>query len=110
LDSLDPLTEINLVHAKSNNLFDSLFEADFLKASEKYYQSESQILIEPLSTKEYLERIKRRLEQESQLITDLDLAKTYPKLKIVVEMEMIGAFIPSIIQVRIIAFFSWIET
>jgi hypothetical protein len=88
------------VHAKSNNLYDSIFESEFLEASRIYYASESQVLIDPLSTKDYLEQAKRRLDMESQFLkSDLGLAKTAAKIKLIVEREVIGNFIPSIIQV-----------
>ena len=58
------------------------------------------MLIEPLSTKEYLHRTKLRLEQELQLMTSLNLTKTFSKLKSVMEMELIGGCVSAIIKVQ----------
>ena len=71
-----------------------------MEASRLYYASESQVLIEPLSSKEYLEQAKRRLDLESQFLkSDLGLMKTAAKIKVIVETELVGHYVSSIIQV-----------
>jgi len=76
------------------------FETHFLAESAKFYQTESQEFINSNSCPEYLKKAESRLKEEESRVTHYLDQSTSPKIKDVVEKELIAKHLKRLVEME----------
>ena len=74
----------------SNRVYEADFEASFLETTKQFYKQESQEYLDRNTCPDYLRKIEIRLREEHERVTHYLNASTEPKLKRIVETELIA--------------------
>ncbi|KAF9178540.1 Cullin-3 [Haplosporangium sp. Z 767] len=93
-----------LLDLKENNSIDSVyisvFEGAFLESSREFYRVESEDLVRRFDPPEYMRKVEHRLEEEQQRCSHYLSEKTEPKIRLILEKEMIENQIRNVIEME----------
>lgn len=82
------------------NVYEEDFEAHFLQASARFYQIEAQTYIAQCSCPDYLQKVEMRLREEEVRVNTYLAKGTEPKIRLVVEKELISTQIQTLIEME----------
>lgn len=88
----------------SRSVYEEDFEKPFLDQSATFYKVESQEFITSNSCADYMRKVEARIKEELERVTHYLDASTEPKIKEVVERELISAHMKTLIEVLFILF------
>ncbi|KAF9292151.1 Cullin-3 [Mortierella alpina] len=93
-----------LLEIKENNGVESIYVSDFenlfLETSREFYRVESDELVRYFDPPEYMRKVEERLEEEQLRCSHYLTEKTEPKIRIIVEQEMIAKHLKTIIEME----------
>ncbi len=82
----------------SSNVYEEEFEVYFLKETCQFYRSESHLFLSQNTCPDYLKKVESRICEEMQRVPNYLHANTRPKLRHIVETELISAHTPALIE------------
>jgi len=85
---------------KNRTVYEEEFEKPFLEMSTQFYQAESVQFMSENNCSEYLKKIERRIREEMDRVRHYLDPQTEPKIKEVVERELIWRHMKSLVEVR----------
>ncbi|KAF9426798.1 Cullin-3 [Podila epigama] len=93
-----------LLEMKENNSNDPIYIADFetlfVETSREFYRLESEDLVQRFDPPDYLKKVENRLEEEKLRCNHYLTIRTEPKIRLIVEQEMIAKQIKTIIEME----------
>ncbi|ORZ07297.1 Cullin-domain-containing protein [Lobosporangium transversale] len=93
-----------LLEMKENNGADSIyvsdFETRFVETSREFYRIESDDLVRRFDPPEYMRKVENRLDEEQQRCSHYLTEKTEPKIRMIVEQEMIAKHLKTVMEME----------
>ncbi|KAG0216268.1 Cullin-3 [Mortierella sp. GBA30] len=93
-----------LLEIKENNGIESIYVADFenlfIDTSREFYRVESDDLVRRFDPPEYLRKVENRLDEEQHRCSHYLTEKTEPKIRAIVEQEMIAKHLRTVIDME----------
>ncbi|CAG8758817.1 20836_t:CDS:2, partial [Rhizophagus irregularis] len=95
--SIDMLLELTDASTK-DTIYAIDFENKFLESSSEYYRVEGQMLVGEYDTSDYMKEVDKRLNKEEQRVGHYLSPTTEPKIRNIVEEELISKHLKTIIE------------
>ncbi|KAF9331573.1 Cullin-3 [Podila minutissima] len=93
-----------LLEMKENNGTDAVYTADFellfVETSREFYRLESEDLVRRFDPPDYMKKVENRLDEEKLRCNHYLTAKTEPKIRLIVEQEMIAKHLKTIMEME----------
>ncbi|KAI7823845.1 cullin C [Gamsiella multidivaricata] len=93
-----------LLAMKENNGMDSVYNTDFevllVETSREFYKIESDDLVRLFDPSEYMRKVENRLDEEQQRCSYYLTEKTEPKIRAIVEQEMIAKHLKTVMEME----------
>ncbi|KAG0053070.1 Cullin-3 [Gryganskiella cystojenkinii] len=93
-----------LLEMRENNGVDPIYIADFeslfVDTSREFYKVESEDLVRKFDPPEYMRKVENRLEEEQLRCSHYLTEKTEPKIRLIVEQEMIEKHLRTVIEME----------
>ncbi|GJJ75721.1 cullin 3 [Entomortierella parvispora] len=93
-----------LLEMRENNGIDPIYIADFenlfVETSREFYKVESEDLVRKFDPPEYMRKVENRLEEEQLRCSHYLTEKTEPKIRLIVEQEMIAKHLRTVIEME----------
>ncbi|KAG0099021.1 Cullin-3 [Podila epicladia] len=93
-----------LLEMKENNGTDAVYIADFevlfVETSREFYRLESEDLVRRFDPPDYMKKVENRLDEEKLRCNHYLTAKTEPKIRLIVEQEMIAKHLKTIMEME----------
>ncbi|KAF0523983.1 Cullin-domain-containing protein [Gigaspora margarita] len=96
---MDMLLELTGTSTK-DSVYDTDFEGLFLEKSSEYYRIEGQRLVEECDAQGYIKNVEERLEEEQQRVKNYLSSVTEPKIRNIVEKELISMQLKTVIEMK----------
>ncbi|KAJ1565317.1 Cullin-3, partial [Nowakowskiella sp. JEL0078] len=91
---------LSLNNDNRKSLYHSNFESSFLLSTSEFYKAESQHFLKTSDVMQYLRHVEKRLKEEELRVSQYLYASTEPKLRRVVEEEMLEFHILTLIEMK----------
>ncbi|RIB21984.1 Cullin repeat-like-containing domain protein [Gigaspora rosea] len=96
---MDMLLELTDTSTK-DSIYNTDFEVLFLEKSSEYYRIEDQLLVEECDAQGYIKNVEERLEEEQQRVKNYLSSETEPKIRNIVEKELISMQLKTVIEME----------
>jgi cullin 3 len=94
------LVDLGTPSVSKRSVYEEEFEKHFLETSAQFYKLESQNFISTNSASEYMKKVERRLDEEMDRVKHYLASSTEPKIKEVVENELITAHMETLVKME----------
>eukprot|EP01090_Pellita_catalonica_P013608 TRINITY_DN3274_c0_g7_i1.p1 TRINITY_DN3274_c0_g7~~TRINITY_DN3274_c0_g7_i1.p1 ORF type:complete len:736 (-),score=109.41 TRINITY_DN3274_c0_g7_i1:103-2310(-) len=84
----------------SRSVYEEDFEKHFLTTSATFYQAESQEFISSNSASDYMRKVSERIREEMERVQHYLDSSTEPKIKLVVETQLIASHMKTLIEME----------